>query len=289
MSQEVPLLSRSSSQRTEIDETSNEPLRPVRFLDPVLQHFILSRRSSQVSTQEHTPGAVLDMHAHNVPNERLCFICLDGTDDRSDVESSLVPCCSRCFAVTHPRCWKEWRRSQANYARRNRVAGNQINSDPFVCSICKSGSSRVTGELVSVRWLEAFASFSSSARNRVRVASGLFSALTGARQESHDEGDLGGDEEDQEGDFLDFIEEEQERGSGTFFCGDSKKFHVINFVLLITFGACVVSADEIGVAESSYIMLLVIISVGVYVLVLATYIFVRFQSLANRRRIQGNS
>jgi hypothetical protein len=36
-------------------------------------------------------------------------------------------------------------------------------------------------------------------------------------------------------------------------------------------------------------MLLAIISVGVYVLVLATYIFVRFQSLANRRRIQGNS
>ena len=293
MSQEVPLLSGSSHERGPDESTTSEPSRSSRVVEPGLQQFILSRRSSQENVQRSWPDGGFDGHAHahlhNVPHERICFICLDGTDDADEVESSLVPCCSRCFAVTHPRCWKEWRRSQASHARRIRIAGNQVNSDPFVCSICKSGSSRVSGERVSVRWLEAFASFSSAARNRVRVASGLFSALTGARQESREEGDFAGDEEDQEGDFLDFIEEEQQHGSGTFFCGDSRKFHVINFILLLTFGVCVVTADQLGVAETSYIVLLSIICFGVYMLVLATYIFVRFQVLANQRRIQGNS
>jgi hypothetical protein len=88
------------------------------------------------------------MEMHQVPMlGRCCFICLDD-------EGELISCCSRCYGVSHSRCWKEWRNSQRNSASRRRPGSSIRLADPFLCSICKTGRARLIGETVTRDWIE---------------------------------------------------------------------------------------------------------------------------------------
>ena len=122
----------------------------------------------------------------SLPAERVCFICLD--DNHLD-EDKLVSSCTRCHAMVHQSCWSNWRSSQASNARRSRVSGIWSASDPFLCSICKSGAARLEREIVSSRWLESFVDVNRSAYAVSRNTSGLFRALSipRTRSESEDE------------------------------------------------------------------------------------------------------
>lgn len=236
---------------------------------------------------------LLPLLAH-YPPERLCFICLDNSDDSSDPDSKLVSCCTRCYAVTHPGCWRDWRSSQASYARRTRVSGNRLAADPFLCSICKSGAARIQGEHVTIRWLEAFASFGRRSAHQVRVASGLFSALTGARGEdirrpttTDSDSDSSYDEED----FIDFIETEAELGSrgalSVFFCGNSKKFFLANSVFIILFLVLNVVISEADWIEETYQILGATLTLCMYGVLVTAYIMLKYQRILNQRYIGG--
>jgi hypothetical protein len=217
----------------------------------------------------------------SLPTERMCFICLDGTESDSD---PLVPCCTRCYAVSHDKCWADWRSSQAGHARRLRLAGNRITADPFLCSICKSGSARVGGERVTIRWLESFANFGRSASaHQVRFATGLFSALTNARNETRTSSS---DEED----FFEFMDSEVGNGNSSFLCGNSKKFILIN-LLILTIG-CIASMtiSELGLVDGSILFLTGWIVFYVYLVILVGYGIWRFQTIMTRRAFteEGN-
>jgi hypothetical protein len=223
-------------------------------------------------TELHTP-------LHQRSAERLCFICLDGTE--SEESTKLVQCCTRCFAMAHSRCWSDWRRSQANHARRSRLAGNRISTDPFVCSICKSGSARLRGERVSIRWLESFAYFGSASSHSVRFASGLFSALTGARNERNSPDESSEVEEE---DFLDSFEE----GGLSFLSelvGDVRIFFSLNILLIFGLIMSVALANYFGFMEGSFVVMGAILAIIAYIFGLAAFIFFQYQRLLNRRQI----
>ena len=241
---------------------------------------------------ESGPNAVELIRSQSIPQERLCFICLDGSETAGDGGSKLVSCCSRCYAVTHPLCWTEWRGSQAHHARRSRLAGTRVNSDPFLCSICKSGSARIEGERVSVRWLEAFANFATqSGSHQVRFASGLFSALTGARDEARGGrvriADADDEDDDDEEDFLDFMEAEHEANDPSFFCGNSRKFFVLNLLMILLFIIFDMVLDQLGIVETSYIVMASVLTAIAYIVVLSSYVMIRYQRIVNQRRIGG--
>ena len=136
------------------------------------------------------------MRMPSVPMERVCFICLDDNNAEND---RLLPCCTRCCAMVHQSCWLNWRTSQSSQARRSRVSGIWSGSDPFMCSICKSGAARLEGEIVSSRWLESFMNVNRSSHTYNRNHSGLFLALTRSRTDS----DI--DEEEGEDDIGDVL------------------------------------------------------------------------------------
>ena len=250
-----------------------------------------TRRASAISVEpirvdSRTFEHFLPLLTH-CPPERLCFICLDGAEEDG---AKLVSCCSQCYAVTHTTCWKDWRWSQASHARRARVAGSRLASDPFLCSICKSGSARVEDERVTIRWLEAFSNFGQRSVHQVRAASGLFAALTGARGEevrrsSDNDSNASYDEED----FLDFVETEQELGNrgvrSTFFCGNSKKCIVGNIILFTFFivGNGIIS--EIEVLPVSYQVMGNVLLIFAYLVCLAAYVNDRYQRIMNQRQL----
>lgn len=116
----------------------------------------------------------------------------------------------------------------------------------------------------------------------MRFASGLFTALTGAREENgtgQQDGD-GGDD-----DFLEYIENQPENDRVSFLCGDTRKFMIIMVILaasvvgtLVTFGKC-------GIVESSYLLMT---AVGFFLAAIATlssYVLVRYHRLLNSRTI----
>ena len=173
-------------------------------------------------------------------------------------------------------------------ARRSRLAGNRVNADPFLCSICKSGSARIEGEQVSVRWLEAFANFANASGHQVRFASGLFSALTGARDESRWRGSPTASEDEdehQEQDFLDFVE--SDAGGSTLLCGNSRKFLAINLLLLLGLLIFDMVLDEAGIFETSYIVMFTIMVLLVYSASVASYVFIKYQRVAILQRFQA--
>ena len=133
--------------------------------------------------QEMTEGPSRTL---SLPPERVCFICLD--DNNAD-EDRLLPCCTRCCARVHQSCWMNWRSSQTSHARRARVSGIWSGSDPFMCSICKSGAARLEDEIVSSRWLESFSNVNRSGYTNNRNSSGLFLALSRPPSDSDNEED----------------------------------------------------------------------------------------------------
>ena len=246
----------------------------------------------QVSTP-NTLEHFLPLLTH-FPPERLCFICLDGTESEEDGSGKLVSCCSQCYAVTHAGCWRDWRSSQSSNARRTRVSGNRLISDPFLCSICKSGYARIDGERVPIRWLEAFAAFGQrSAIHQVRLASGLFSALTGARSEDvrgpveSADGEDGSYEEEE---FLDFVESEGQLGSrgisSTFFCGNTSLCVMMNCVVLVLFligNAIVLQMNFLD--GSTFLVMADTILIIVYLVFITVYVFYRYQRILNQRHL----
>ena len=217
-----------------------------------------------------------------MPLERVCFICLDTSNNHESIELRLVGCCSQCYAVSHIRCWKEWRVSQATHARRSRVAGNRVGTDPFLCSICKSGAARLRGEWVSLRWLHSFANFGDDRGPRVRFASGLFAALTGAREEARSRPEI---EEESDDDFLEYIENQSENDRVSFLCGDTRKFILVFIAMVTALAGSLVTLNQWGVLHSSFsLMTSVVILLGI-VGVLTTYVLVRYNRLLNSRSI----
>jgi hypothetical protein len=133
----------------------------------------------------------------SLPIERVCFICLD---DNHAEDDRLLPSCTRCCAMVHQSCWSNWRLSQSSHARRSRVSGIWSGSDPFLCSICKSGAARLEREIVSSRWLESFIDVNRSAYSYNRNSSGLFLALSRARNREDEDEETEND--DEIGDFF---------------------------------------------------------------------------------------
>ncbi len=230
------------------------------------------------------------LSCESIPVEKACFICLDGSETEDDL---LVSCCTRCFAMCHGRCWTEWRTSQGNHARRVRLAGNRVSADPFLCSICKTGSARVCGERVTVRWLESFANFArSTTSHQVRFASGLFSALSGARDEGRTRGSpvAPADEENtEEDDFFDFMDSEIDRGNSALFCGNSKKFFLINLVMIVTGIATCMTLSELGLCGGETIFMAAWIAFYAYMVVVVGYVVWRFQQILTDRHLRGGA
>jgi hypothetical protein len=221
--------------------------------------------------------------------ERSCFICLDGRTDMKNPADFLLSCCSQCFAVAHRECWADWRGSQAGNARRTRITGNRISSDPFLCTICKSGLARVEGERVSLRWLESFTSLVSSTPNRLRAISGLFSALSGSLNGTISRG---GDSEStsshfEEDDFFDFIDAETENDSSTFLCGNSKRYFALNMLgisLILTLFAIL---GKSGGFDTSFVVMAAVLSLILYGVVFASYVISRYTRIVNQRVVDG--
>ena len=144
---------------------------------------------------------------------------------------------------------------------------------------------------MSVRWLEAFANCATqSSSHQVRFAYGLFSALTGARDRSR-----GGrvriadadDEDDDEEDFLDFMEAEHEANDPSFFCGNSRKFFVLNLLMILLFIIFDMVLDQLGIVQTSYIVMASVLTAIAYIVVLSSYVMIRYQRIVNQRRIGG--
>lgn len=266
MSPEEPLLNR--------DPVSGVIQQSRIILDRGEHQSFESRRMSQ-------PGAI-HVNGNLGIQEGICFICLDGTEDLSSPDIRLVSCCSQCYAVTHIRCWKEWRLSQAAHARRVRVAGNRIGTDPFLCSICKSGAARLRGEWVSLRWLHSFANFGDDRGPRVRFASGLFAALTGAREENPTRPQ---DDEETDDDFLDYIENQPDSERVSFFCGHTKKFLLIVFALASGISGSIVALNQLNVVETSFLLMVSVTIILAFVGAVTSYVLVRYNRLLNSRSI----
>lgn len=221
----------------------------------------------------------LNAPLHQRSTERLCFICLDGSE--ADEANNLVQCCTRCFTVAHTRCWREWRCSQASHARRARLSGNRVRMDPFICSICKSGSARLSGERVTVRWLESFANFATHTGHSIRFASGLFSALSGARNERAPDEETDSDTGE---DFLEFIEEGGVNNM-TLLLGNVRRFFLVNIIVIFCLILSVVICNDFGLIETSFMVMSSIIAILAYVILVTTYIFLRYERLLNHRRL----
>jgi hypothetical protein len=161
-----------------------------------------------------------------------------------------------------------------------------MGADPFICSICKSGSARIHGERVSVRWLEAFAHFS-GVSHPVRFASGLFTALTGARNEMPIPSTaMNSLDDEQEADFMDFVED----GGidGFFLCGNNRKFILMNVLFIFGFMMSDVILCEVYPGQFSYIVMGSFVITAVYIIVVISYIFLRYQRIVNQQRIIGS-
>jgi len=86
--------------------------------------------------------------------ERACFICLE----QDGPEGELVSCCSTCYAVVHASCWQDWRTNQRAVAMRSRLLGQNPAANPFLCTICKSGTAMAPGDAeADLGWAEAAA------------------------------------------------------------------------------------------------------------------------------------
>ncbi len=156
-----------------------------------------------------------------------------------------------------------------------------MNIDPFICTICKSGQAGVCGEYVTVRWLESFANFSRRASQRVRVASGLFSALTGARgeREREDSDSLGEDNEEEE--FIDSVEE----GEISIV---NRKFFIINFLISLFYLIFICIITILYRIEIQYIILNLVLGALIHSIFIILYFFVKFQKFTNNRRLGNN-
>ncbi|EER19668.1 hypothetical protein Pmar_PMAR012656 [Perkinsus marinus ATCC 50983] len=126
--------------------------------------------------------------------DRMCFICLEGPEGEC---GELVPCCDRCYAHVHRGCWAEWRQNQRMTALRSRLTGlRPAGTDPFLCSICKTGQACVEGESHDVAWLAAVTgSRSSRGRQSPWEVLGSFGARSDASSDSDEDDDLFADSE----------------------------------------------------------------------------------------------
>ena len=157
-------------------------------------------------------------------SERACFICLEDDGD-------LVSCCSQCFGVVHIRCWRECRSSQRSNAIRSRMTAQGGVRDPFMCSICKTGRSRVPGETVTREWMEVV----------------LSAVLSRSRR--------GFDDSDSQLDMFEDIDDEESR-----FCCTRGCF-LLNFIVISTImfsASYLVSRDVYPVATVLLLIVLIL-------------------------------
>lgn len=143
----------------------------------------------------------------------------------------------------------------------------------------------MSDERVSIRWLESFANFARSATShQVRFATGLFSALSGARDEARSrespiESDGSGEPED---DFFDYIDSELEQGHSSLV---SHKFILINAlvfgVLLLIYAAL----SELKLIDDELVFLTGLVTLCAYVVVLVGYVIWKFHKIMTRRML----
>ncbi|KAF4752738.1 hypothetical protein FOZ62_026102, partial [Perkinsus olseni] len=109
----------------------------------------------------------------------------------------LVSCCDRCYAHVHRGCWAEWRQNQRMTALRSRLTGlRPSGTDPFLCSICKTGQACVDGESHDVAWLAAVTGTRSSrGRQSPWEVLGSFGARSDNSSDSDEDDDLFADSE----------------------------------------------------------------------------------------------
>jgi hypothetical protein len=136
-----------------------------------------------------------------------------------------------------------------------------------------------------VQWLEAFAHFSAGVRHPVRFASGLFTALTGARNESSSMAAEDDEDPEREVDFLDFVEDGGV--DDTFLCGNNRKFVLINLLLVMGFLFFLTIVNQTGLIEPGYVIMCSVMVAVVYTVSLLTYIFLRYQRVMNHRRLMS--
>ena len=91
-----------------------------------------------VATDTTTAPDLPTLRRENSGSERACFICLDGQEDEE-----LCQCCSQCYSAVHRSCWREWRTNQRINVLRSRLMGHANVPNPFLCTICKTGTATV--------------------------------------------------------------------------------------------------------------------------------------------------
>ncbi|CAD7954262.1 unnamed protein product [Amoebophrya sp. A120] len=73
-----------------------------------------------------------------------CFLCLEG--DGENPRDKLLPCCTRCNAMTHARCWQEYRYNQRIASLRCRMLRVSLPRSQMLCTICKTGNAKISRE-----------------------------------------------------------------------------------------------------------------------------------------------
>eukprot|EP01054_Gregarina_sp_Poly1_P006424 Gregarina_sp_Poly_1__6423@NODE_342_length_9417_cov_265_709412_g286_i0_p2_GENE_NODE_342_length_9417_cov_265_709412_g286_i0NODE_342_length_9417_cov_265_709412_g286_i0_p2_ORF_typecomplete_len345_score42_72FANCL_C/PF11793_8/0_034ProkRING_1/PF14446_6/0_016ProkRING_1/PF14446_6/1_3e03Zn_ribbon_17/PF17120_5/0_1RINGv/PF12906_7/0_11zfRING_2/PF13639_6/0_16PHD/PF00628_29/0_74PHD/PF00628_29/2_8e03_NODE_342_length_9417_cov_265_709412_g286_i0301037 len=123
---------------------SNSPSFPVRILKELFRGEKEIVEETLNETLIRLPASGLKDGGTGVLGN--CFICLE--DDR---KRQLLSCCSQCSAVTHKKCWYQWRRKQRLTTLRARLLATNI-SDPLGCTICKTGIAQIEGEEDHLAW-----------------------------------------------------------------------------------------------------------------------------------------
>lgn len=84
---------------------------------------------------------------------------------------------------------------------------------------------------------------------------------------------------------MDFVEDGGIDGS--FLCGNNRKFVLINVLVIFGFMMSDVILCEVYPAQFSYIVMGSLILTVVYITVIISYIFLRYQRIVNQQRIVG--
>ncbi|CAD7943438.1 unnamed protein product [Amoebophrya sp. A25] len=99
--------------------------------------------NKQVMKQDSKDRPLLNTSPADLSDsEGACFLCLEG-DLRGD---PLAKCCTRCNALTHQRCWHEYRYNQRVASLRSRMLRESLPRSQMVCSICKTGEAKLARE-----------------------------------------------------------------------------------------------------------------------------------------------
>jgi len=119
----------------------------------------------------------------------------------------------------------------------------------------------------------------------VRFASGLFSALTGARDERQSRQSIADESDSEEEDFIEFFENEIGDPSAQLLCGSNKKFVAINILLIFLFILTDIILIQFGIVDEANLLMTTLVVMYVWAIVIATYVYIRYQQSMNQQRL----